>query len=161
MRRYPFVFASDEGSDRLVLCVDRAAPMVSNQPEVPFFENGQPSKFTNDAIEFCKEFERQRQATVEFGRILKDMDLLEQKTVSFQPRDNQGNPVGQQQKIADYWAVSEDKLNALPTEKFLELRSNGALGAIYAHLISLMNWQVVIQRAVRIQATEAVAAPVN
>ena len=89
------------------------------------------------------------------------MDLLEQKTVSFQPRDNQGNPVGQQQKIADYWAVSEDKLNALPTEKFLELRSNGALGAIYAHLISLMNWQVVIQRAVRVQATEAVAAPVN
>ena len=75
--------------------------------------------------------------------------------------DNQGNPVGQQQKIADYWAVSEDKLNALPAEKFLELRDNGALGAIYAHLISLLNWQVVIQRAVRIQNAESAAAPVN
>jgi len=164
VRRYPFVFAADEGSDRLILCVDRSAPMVTNQPEVPFFENGQPSKFTNDAIEFCKEFERQRQATAEFGKILGDLDLFEQKTVSFQPRDAQGNEMGAQQKIADYWAVSEEKLNALPAEKFIELRDNGALGAIYAHLISLMNWQNVIQRAVRIQSAaqaQPAAAPVN
>ena len=164
VRRYPFVFAADEGSDRLILCVDRSAPMVTNQPEVPFFENGQPSKFTNDAIEFCKEFERQRQATAEFGKILGDLDLFEQKTVSFQPRDAQGNEMGAQQKIADYWAVSEEKLNALPAEKFIELRDNGALGAIYAHLISLMNWQNVIQRAVRIQSAaqaQPAAAPAN
>ena len=30
VRRYPFVFAADESSDRLLLCVDRQAPMVSN-----------------------------------------------------------------------------------------------------------------------------------
>lgn len=149
VRRYPFVFASDEQSDRLILCVDRGAPMVTNQPEVPFFENGQPSKFTNDAIEFCKEFERQRQATSEFARILREADLFEQKTVNFQPRDPQGNPVGDVQKIADYWAVSEEKLNALPQEKFIELRSNGALGAIYAHMLSLLKWNSIIQRAMR------------
>jgi hypothetical protein len=79
VRRYPFVFAADEGSDRLLLCVDRSAPMVSNQPEVPFFQNGQPTQFTNDAIEFCKEFERQRRATVDFVKLIRDMDLFEQK----------------------------------------------------------------------------------
>ncbi|OYW83757.1 MAG: peptidase, partial [Hyphomonas sp. 32-62-5] len=100
VRRYPFVFATDEGSDRLLLCVDRAAPMVSNQPEVPFFQNGQPTKFTNDAIEFCKEFERQRRATVDFVKILREMDLFEQKTVTFQPRDQQGNNAGPAQKVA-------------------------------------------------------------
>lgn len=149
VRRYPFVFASDNDSDRLLLCVDREAPMVSNQPEVAFFEGGQPSKFTNDAIEFCKEFERQRRATTEFAQMLTRFDLFEQKTVAFQPRDNQGNPVGEQQKIADYWAVSEEKLNALPAEQFNELKNNGALGAVYAHLISLLNWSRIIQRAVR------------
>lgn len=149
VRRYPFVFASDNQSDRLLLCVDRGAPMVSDTPEVPFFENGQPSKFTNDAIEFCKEFERQRRATTEFADLLKRFDLFEQKSVAFQPRDAQGNPVGEQQKIADYWAVSEDRLNALPDEQFIELKNNGAVGAIYAHLISLLNWSRVIQRAVR------------
>lgn len=157
VRRYPFVFAADEKSDRLILCVDREAPMVSNQPEVSFFENGQPSKFTNDAIEFCKEFERQRQATGEFVKMIRNLDLFEQKTISFQPRDNQGNPSGEQQKIADYWAISEDRVNALSDEKFLELRNNGALGAIYAHLISLLNWQTVIQRALRTPPASAAA----
>ena len=149
VRRYPFVFAADNNSDRLLLCVDRGAPMVSDQPEVAFFENGQPSKFTNDAIEFCKEFERQRRATTEFADMLRRFDLFEQKTVAFQPRDAQGNAVGEQQKIADYWAVSEEKLNNLPPEQFTELKNNGALGAVYAHLISLLNWSRIIQRAVR------------
>ncbi|MBA3070332.1 MAG: SapC family protein [Hyphomonas sp.] len=158
VRRYPFVFAADESSDRLLLCVDRAAPMVSNQPDVAFFENGQPSKFTTDAIEFCKEFERQRRATLDFVKMISSMDLFEQKTVVFQPRDAQGNEVGPQQKVADYWAISEERLNALPAEKYLELRNNGALGACYAHLVSLLNWSKVIQRAVRTPASgQAVA----
>jgi hypothetical protein len=149
VRRYPFVFAADESSDRLLLCVDRAAPMVSNQPDVPFFENGQPSKFTTDAIEFCKEFERQRRATTDFAKIVASMDLFEQKTVTFQPRDPQGREVGPVQKVADYWAISEERLNALPAEKYVELRNNGALGACYAHLVSLLNWSKVVNRAVR------------
>ncbi|MFN7055306.1 SapC family protein [Hyphomonas sp.] len=149
VRRYPFVFAADDGSDRLLLCVDRAAPMVSNQPDVAFFENGQPSQFTTDAIEFCKEFERQRRATVDFVNMIRGMDLFEQKSVTFQPRDEQGNEAGPPQKIADYWAISEERLNTLSEEKYIELRNNGALGACYAHLVSLLNWPKVVQRAVR------------
>lgn len=155
VRRYPFVFANDPDGDRLLLCVDRQAPMVTNQPEVPFFENGQPTEFTNNAIEFCKEFERQRRATQDFVGIVKGMDLFEQKTVSFQPRDPSGNPIGEQQKIADYMAIDENKLNALSEAQFNELRQNGALGAIYAHLLSLLGWQRIIQRALQKQAAQA------
>lgn len=157
-RRYPFVFANDQGSDRLLLCVDAAAPMVSNQPDVPFFEGEEPSQFTKDAMEFCKEFERQRRATMDFVQILKDADLLEQKSVSFTPRDAQGNE-GQPQKIADYWAVSEEKLNGLDDAKFLELKNSGAIGAIYGHMISLLNWPRVIQRALRRAQEGQGAAP--
>jgi hypothetical protein len=155
VRRYPFVFANDKDSDRLLLCVDREAPMVTNQPDVAFFENGQPTEFTNNAIEFCKEFERQRRATADFVGVLQKFNLLEQKTVAFQPRDQQGNSVGEQQKIADYMAVDEEKLNNLTNEQVVELRESGALGAIYAHMLSLLNWQRVIQRAVAVQPKEA------
>lgn len=148
-RRYPFVFATDDNSDRLILCVDRQAPMVTNQPEVPFFENGQPSKFTNDAIEFCKEFERQRRATSDFVKLIRDFDLFEQKSVTFQPNNPDGTLTGEVQKLADYWAISEERLGQLPDDKFLELKASGALGAIYSHFISLLNWQRVIQRATR------------
>lgn len=151
-RRYPFVFAADQGSDQLLLCIDRQAPMVSDAPEVPFFVNGEASEFTNNAIEFCKEFERQRRATTDFIALMTKMDLFEQKSVSFQPRDPQGNQVGEPQKIADYWAIDEAKLNALSDEQFLELKNNGAFGAIYAHMVSLLKWQSVIQRAMRVPA---------
>ncbi len=158
VRRYPFVFASDDSQDRMLLCVDREAPMVSDQPDVPFFEGETPSKFTQDAIEFCKEFERQRRATTEFIKLIDSFDLFETKSVAFTPRDAQGQE-GPQQKIADYWAVSEEKLNALPADKFTELRDNGALGAIYAHLVSLLNWPGIIQRAVRISREQGVTVP--
>jgi len=152
-RRYPFVFAADESSDRLILCVDRQAPMVTNQPEVPFFENGQPSAFTNDAIEFCKEFERQRRATTDFVKMIRDLDLFEQKTVTFQPRNPDGSIAGELQKIAEYWAISEERFNQLPDAKYMELKASGAIGAIYAHLVSLLNWQRVVQRAMRMQVS--------
>lgn len=148
VRRYPFVFANDPKTDRLLLCIDVEAPMVSNQPDVAFFEGDKASKFTEDAIEFCKEFERQRRATVEFVEMIEQAGLFEQKSVAFTPRDMQGN-VGQTQKIADYWAISEEGLNAMPEPKFNDIRNTGALAAVYAHMVSLMNWQRVIQRTMR------------
>lgn len=147
-RRYPFVFAQDDSQDRLLLCVDREAQMISDTPEVPFFEGDQPSKFTQDAIEFCKEFERQRRATAEFVKMIDSYGLFEEKSVNFTPRDAQGND-GPVQKVADYWAISEEKLNQLPTDKFIELRDNGLLGACYAHMVSLLNWNQIINRALR------------
>lgn len=154
-RRYPFVFANDAGSDRLLLCVDRDAEIVTNQPEIPFFSDGNPTEYTNNAIEFCKEFERQRRATLEFVGTIQKLDLFSEKTVTFQARDQSGNAVGEPQKIADYWAVDEEKFNALSDEQFLELRTNGALSGIYAHLVSLLNWNRIIQRAVKVQQEEA------
>ena len=91
VRRYPFVFAADPGTDRLLLCVDTAAEMVTSTPDVKFFDGDQASKFTQDAIEFCKEFERQRRATAEFVEMMDSASLFEQKSVSFTPRDAQGN----------------------------------------------------------------------
>jgi hypothetical protein len=124
------------------------------------FENGEPSAFTQNAIEFCQEFERQRRSTADFTAIINNMGLFEEKSVSFQPRDAQGNAVGDPQKIADYWAIDENKLNELSDEQFKELRTNGALGAIYAHMISLLNWQRIISRALQSQQNAAPAAPV-
>lgn len=149
VRRYPFVFANDNANSQLLLCVDRNAPMVSDQPEVPFFEGEQPSQFTQDAIEFCKEFERQRLATVQFIDLMKKHGLFEEKSISFQPRDQNGQEMGEPQKIADYWAISEERLNGLSDEAILEIRNSGAFGAIYAHLVSLLNWPIIIQRALR------------
>jgi hypothetical protein len=148
VRRYPFVFASDNQSDRLLLCIDREASMISENADVPLFEGEQPSRFTQDAIEFCKEFERQRRATVEFIEMIDRAGLFETKSVTFTPRDPSG-AAGEPQKIADYFAISEERLNNLSNDKFQEIRNTGALAPIYAHMVSLLNWQRVIQRTLR------------
>lgn len=153
-RRYPFAFANHEEQDAFVLCVDRKAPMITDQPTVPFFENGELSQYTQDAMEFCKQFEVQRQATVEYAKMIDEKGLFEQKTVTFQPRDNEGKEVGEAQLIAEYWAVSEEKLNNLSDQSFQELRAKGAVGAIYAHLISLVNWKRIVDRALKDQENE-------
>jgi len=150
-RRYPFVFAADQSGDRLVLCIDRAAPMIGENPEVPLFNGNEPSQYTSEAMEFCKEFERHRRTTENFLKLTTELNLFEQKTVSLTNRKPDGTE--EQQTIAEYFAVDEDKLMNLPNDKFMQLKENGALGPIYAHMVSLLQWPKIIQRAMyRFQA---------
>lgn len=157
VRRYPFVFANDQANSQMVLCVDRKAEFIVEGGDMPFFENGQPSEYTKNCIEFCNNFEIERQRTLSFVQILKDLDLFEQKTANFTPMNPDGTS-GQPQKIADYFGVSEDKLNKLPTEKLVELRDNGALSQIYAHMLSLVGWDRLIALAMARAPQEPVAA---
>lgn len=157
VRRYPFVFANDDAQKRLILCVDRAAPFITEGGSTPLFENGQPSAYTQQAMEFCNNFEQERQRTDAFVQLLKDLDLLDVREASFTPRNPDGT-AGQPQKLAEYFAVSEDKLKKLPSDKLAELRDNGALGQIYAHLVSLLGWDRLIAMAFQRAAAMPAAA---
>ena len=143
VRRYPFVFANDESQKRLILCVDRAAPFIKDGGATPLFVDGKPSPYVEQAMEFCNNFEQERQRTDAFLELLKELDLLDTREAVFTPRNPDGSAAAPQ-KIAEYYAVSEDKLKALPAEKLAELRDNGALGQIYAHLVSLLGWDRLI-----------------
>jgi hypothetical protein len=157
IRRYPFVFANDEAAQRLVLCIDRAAPfVVDKNADQPFFEaDGQPSQYTKNCMEFCNNFETERQRTMSFVQLLKDLDLFESKTAQFTPMLPDG-AAGPPQQIAEYFGVSEEKLNKLPADKLLEIRENGALAQIYAHLLSLVGWDRLVSLAL---ARQHAAAP--
>jgi hypothetical protein len=148
IRRYPFVFANDDNAKQMVLCIDRAAEfIVDKNPDLPFFEaNGEASQYTKNCIEFCNNFEIERQRTASFVQVLNELDLFETKSSSFTPMNADGS-AGEPQKIADFFGVSEAKLNALPPAKLAEIRDNGALGQIYAHLISLAGWDRLIAKA--------------
>ncbi len=157
IRRYPFVFANDEEQKRMILCIDRGAPFITEGGETPLFDGDQPSAYVQQAMEFCNNFEQERLRTESFVNLLKDMDLFETRESVFTPRNPDGS-AGPQQKIAEYFAISEDKLKALPAEKFAELRDNGALGQIYAHLVSLLGWDRLIAMAFAKAAAQPVAA---
>jgi hypothetical protein len=156
IRRYPFVFATDNSAGQMVLCIDRAADfIVEGGGDMAFFEaNGEPSEYTKNCIEFCNSFEVERQRTSGFVQLLKDLDLFEPKVANFTPMNPDGTP-GEPTKIADYFGVSEEKLAKLPAEKLVELRDNGALQQIYAHLLSLVGWDRLIALAMARQPQAA------
>ncbi len=146
IRRYPFVLANDTAAQRMVVCIDSKAPMIGENPDAPFFENGEPSAYTKGAIDFCNNFEQEAQRTLSFVGLLKELDLFEDKTATYSPPGPDGRP-GEPQVIAQYQGVSEAKLNALPADKLKELATNGALSQIYAHLVSLLGWDRLIVKA--------------
>lgn len=145
IRRYPFVLASDEAQQRMVVCIERSAAIfvdkaVAHQPL--FMDDGEPSEYTQNAIKFCEDFEAERRRTDAFLKLLNDLDLFEMRETVFNVPKEDGtfDPV----KLAEYYAVSEAKLNALTPEQLAQLRDNGALEKIYNHLTSLIGWDRLI-----------------
>jgi|HubBroStandDraft_1064217.scaffolds.fasta_scaffold158818_2 hypothetical protein len=157
IRRYPFVLANDQSREQLVVCIDRAASMLGEDYDLPFFdEKGEPTDYTNGCIQFCNDFENEGRRTESFINLLKELDLFEVARSSFTPNNPDGTQ-GAPQPIAEYFAVSETKLKALPPEKLLELIGNGAVAQIYAHLMSLTGWDRMIALTMARQATVAPA----
>ncbi|XBQ14908.1 MAG: SapC family protein [Oceanicaulis sp.] len=157
VRRYPFVAAThSEQNDRFTICVDTGSHLFSDKPDEPFFtDDGQPTEFLNRAIEYVRRFESDVQITMNFVEKMKELDLFDQQQATFQPRDSQGNPTGDPQTVATYWGLSGEKLMKLDKDKLAELRDNTFLGAIYAHMLSMTQWDVLIQRTLRAQGQQA------
>lgn len=156
-RRYPFVLAGDENNDRFVVCVDdKADCVVKTKPSRPFFEGDELSQFTKEAFEFLQAFENDRRATEVMVERFKELDLFEPKDMHFQGNNPDGSPA-ERQKIADYFAISEDKLKALPDETLREFSDKGYMAVAYAHILSLNNWQRLVNMTLRKAATEQAA----
>lgn len=163
-RRYPFLPIIAGGQqpqpapegDRVLVCIDRAAKMISPQPEQPFFDGEQPSRYTQEAIQFCKEFDTLGKRTQEFVKLMDEHGLFELTPLSLPRAKPDGTP-GEPQKIGEYLRISEQKLNALPKETYLELRDRGVSAVMHAHLLSLGLWPKILSRAARIQAATPLA----
>jgi hypothetical protein len=157
VRRYPFVLANDDKSERLIVCIDRASALFTEGGDVPLFdEKGEATEYTMNAIKFCDDFETERRRTESFVKALEALDLFEIKKATFTPVGADGQPL-EPQVIAEYYAVSEEKLGKLSADKLVELRDNGGLQQIYAHLVSLTNWDRLIAIALDDQARAAPA----
>jgi hypothetical protein len=144
LRRYPFVGAIDNAQQRVVICVDRASDLLTEDaPDFPLFENGETTAVTKAYVEMCGQFDADRTRTESFVALLRDMDLFESKQTTYTPRNADGS-AGEAVLISEYFAVSETKLRELPAEKLIQLRDTGALSQIYAHLHSLFAWERLI-----------------
>ncbi len=141
IRRFPFVLAGNEEDEQMVVCIDRASDLLSEKGETKLFDaKGEPTQYTTDAIKFCDDFETERRRTMAFVQMLNELDLFEMKQAIYTPRNADGSPAGEPQLIAEYSAISDEKFKKLPGDKLSELLNNGAMGAVFAHMVSLLGW---------------------
>ena len=153
VRRYPFTVAQDEALGRMIVCIDVGSKLIGENAEFPLFKaDGSTTDYTQRCIDFCQQFDVERKRTEEFVKALRDLDLIESRVQTHTPQNPDGS-AGTPVKIAVYGAVNEQKLVDLPDDKFLDLKRTGAIGLVYAHLISLGGWERLI--ALQIARTNA------
>lgn len=142
VRRYPFCMTrvtvdGREQSERIA-CVEKRA--VNAKGEALYDGKGEPLPVWDHLRKLLFEFEADLARTEELCRRLHELRLLETFTAQVAP---QGEPPI---ALTGMYRVSEEKLQALPDGTLQELARNGMLSRVYAHLLSLDNFQRLLDR---------------
>lgn len=142
VRMYPFVLSQPQAAGNQTVCIDEAYAGFSQQGgEKLFGENGEQSEFLGKAIQFLREYHSSRASTQVFGKLLKELDVLEPMTAKGEVKG------GEAFALSGFQVVKREKLQEIPDEKVLQLAKNGGLELIYLHLASIENFKSLVERA--------------
>ena len=145
IRRYPFLLAKlQPDSEDMSLCFDPSAGVVKKQDEgqTLFGDDGQPSEYTNNVLDFCKKFEESGQRTRAFLDELKKLDILMDGEIAITRNDYPDNPF----VYRGFQMIDEKKLRELPSETTDALHKNGMNMLIHAHLFSMNLMRQLFER---------------
>lgn len=142
IRRYPFVFASDEGGKRFTLCVDEAFSGCNQAGlgERLFDAEGARTQYLDGVLNFLQQYQGQFQLTQALCKKLHELDLLEPMQAQI------ALATGDKVTLAGFMAVNRDRLKKLSAEKLAELVHRDELELIYLHLQSIRNISVLAER---------------
>ncbi len=142
IRRYPFVFSTEDEGKTLTLCVDESCDFIAKEGEGEklFNEDGANSKYLDNVIGFLKDFQNHTRRSELFCEKLKSLDILEPMAAKFK------TPDGQEGSLNGFFVVSREKLKELSQEKITDLVKTDELELIYHHLSSLNNLNDVIKK---------------
>ncbi len=139
----PFSIArADPQGDQLVILIEEDSPLLSETTGEPLFkEDGERTDYLQHRIEFMSKYAEQNVNTQAICKFLAEKNLLMTQQVQMQYRPN-----ARRYNIDGIYTISEDALNALPDEDFLQMRKQGLIALIYAHLASLQQLRRISQK---------------
>jgi hypothetical protein len=155
VRRYPFVFSSDNSGQTFTLCVDEDFPGVNREGigERLFDSAGERTQYLKTVLGFLQAYQAQFEATRGFCQRLIEHNLLEAMRADFTLRS------GQRITLGGFMAVNRDRLRALPGETLARFAALGELDLIYAHLHSQRNFTATAERVLGVMAVAGEPAP--
>lgn len=133
LRRYPFIIGEVEGADSIV-CIDQSSELFSTDAGQPLFEdNGEDTPLLQNKIRFINDYLAAARRTEDFIKAIVELDLFQTVTIDVQPA------ALDRRVMHGLMMIDLNKFNALPDADFLELRRQGFIPMVYAHLASLAN----------------------
>ena len=129
LRRYPFIVGDMAGREPILCIDDQHEGFGKRKGQMLFTSAGEPSDFLLEKLKFSRDYFRAAQKNIALGRALQAMSLLH--PISVQSHGPQSFV------MHGLLAVDETRLAALDDAQILDLRREGLLGPIYAHLLSL------------------------
>lgn len=138
----PFILMENFEQKQFILCADEDSGFLTEDGERRLFEDdGDPSEVTNQALEFCRAYHAQYEATQRFVAELNERDLLADNSTEIRLTDDR------KIQMQGYKVIDREKFEKLPDNVFLDWRAKNWLPIAYAHMTSLSNWPAVLQRA--------------
>jgi hypothetical protein len=153
VRAYPFAVGRTEDGQQL-LCVDESIALAGDgQTGERFFDdNGALAAPVQQVLAFLNQLESSRAITITAANALFDAGVLEPWTIQIEG-------LASEHWLPGLLRINEAALNALPNEKFLELRHVGALPLAYGQMLSTGNLQKLVDLArVHVQRAQSAAA---
>ena len=142
VRRYPFcmtrVNVSGTEQPERIACVEKRA--ISSKGQSLYNDKGDPLPVWENMRKLLFEFEGDLARTEAMCKIIIELGLLELFNMQAKP------DVGEPFTLSGMFRVNEQKINELPSNKLKELVQNGVLPRIYAHLMSMSNFNRLLAR---------------
>lgn len=149
IRKYPFALVpKDSEGAEFVVCVDESSGCLSADQGQPLFNSqGEPAPVLEGAIKFLSELQKMDQQTHHFCQLLKEFGLLVPLNVEL--RSAKGA-----RKVAGAFVVDEVALNNLTSEQAGVLQRHNYLPVVYAHLLSMGQFERLVSLADASMPTE-------
>lgn len=153
LRRYPFVFSSQDEGKTFTLCIDETFSGFNQQQRgQPLFGGERkPSQYVDNVLKFLQQYQVEFQRTQAFCTKLKEMNLLE--SMRAQIRLDSGENIS----LTGFMVIDRARLKTLSSDKLAELAKTDELELIYIHLQSMRNFTGMRERLAA--TATAVAAP--
>lgn len=145
VRRYPFctarVAGGGDGNLRTVLCVDEAG--LAAEPPHLFDARGAATPRWRELQRFIEEVDAAIRDTEAFCAALTELEL-------FEPFEAEVLPLhAHSRRVTGMSRIAERRLNALAGPTVVRLMRQGYLSRVYAHLMSLDNFQRLLEAGAR------------
>ena len=142
VRRYPFVFSSNDKDDKLMLCIDESFSGFNTEGrgERLFDSEGEKTQYLSSILSFLEDYQVHFRHTQQFCKKLVELDLLQPMTAKVNIADE--GP----RTITGFKGIDRNKLRALSPEILASLAQNDWLELIYVHLHSIRNFGLTMER---------------